>query len=363
MPNLGRRLLKKPFTIKILCIGTNHGPGADALQWAEKDAVDVALLLEGRVGCADAVTCLVAPTLDEVRAALTEIEAARPDVFVLYNSGHGSRFGFLVADDVFRYDELARWIRAIDAKHSLTILDVCHAGAYLRKHAALGEVVGATNLSYLELVAAATPSSRVICSVGVNRLSHEGAGVENGHLTASLLEAVSKCDGTLHGWITDAEMFASLEKISISRFKQRPLALGLTGDLPIVHAQGWLQGSALIIDTQTIPRGWKVSALVLNRYGIPTAIAGMLKDRHGRVLTSAARQFVPADDHDVASAEFQYSADALAEDPYITMTLAVRGVVLLFWHVVVCDLRGRPLEQCMLPIQLGTGSLMSATPW
>lgn len=346
-----QKSLSKPLNIKILCLGTNRAPRASALQWAEKDALDVARLFRGHVGCTDQVICYRAPTIVQVRAALAEIARTRPDVFVFYNSGHGSPAGFSLADDTFSYKELARWISFINAKHSLTILDVCHAGAFIRKHAALGEVVGAVDFMYLELIATATVSSRVICSVGASRLSLEGGSVQNGHMTASLLEAAAWATGTLQGWISDEELFTLLERISIDRFGQYPVALGLTGDFPVVRAQTVMDGAAAIIDNKLVGDEYRFTALVVNRFGIPTSIIGELRNRSGRIFTTLERRFVPENDRIVETAGLTVPPDALLSDRYARLMLHWRGVVPLVWHVEVRDLRGRVFDRCLASIR------------
>lgn len=335
--------------VKVLCLGTNRGPGASRLQYAEKDARDVAALFAGRVGFASSAEYQFAPTIRKARAMLAQLVGQAPDVFVFFNSGHGNSEGILLADGLLRYEELASWIARIDATHTLTILDVCHAGAYLRKHASLGDVVvGGVDTDYLELLASATASSRVLCSVGARRLSHEGGVVANGHFTASLLEGASVAAGRLYGWIDDEELAIATAKVSWHRYGQEPLGLGMTGDLPLLRAQAPVLGSAALV------AGFEGGACVattqvMGRLGVPTELVGTLTTRAGRILFVGARRFVPAADLVIEGGQFVNDESAFAADPTALFALQLYGRVELQWTVEVRDLRQRVLARRIVP--------------
>lgn len=144
-----------------LALGTNTGRGAHRLRCAEKDATDIAHLFAGRVGPATDPMLMLSPRVDEVRGVLRGLVGRRPDVLVIFNSGHGNRNGVLLADGILGYSELTEWIQLIGATHTLVLLDVCHAGAMIKQGLG-GVTVGALDLGYIDALAVATPSTRVL---------------------------------------------------------------------------------------------------------------------------------------------------------------------------------------------------------
>ncbi|MCW5805915.1 MAG: hypothetical protein KIT31_26325 [Deltaproteobacteria bacterium] len=299
------------------------------------------------------MTYFLEPTVAEVRAALLSLWGRKPDVFVLWNSGHGSPRGPVFANGVMRFEELGWLVAGIGARHSLLGLDICHAGGYLVKKGALGEtIVGGLGPEYLAALAAATPSARVLCSVGHDQLAHEGIGVNNGHMTAAFLEAVSVGRGDRSGLLSDATIVAGVRRISRQRWKQDPELEGITADFPVIYDQRELAGDAAIIGTDTLGATYRVSAYVTGRRGVPTRFGATLVNRQGGVLTRFERRFVPHEDEELVSAEFNVPLHAIERD---TTSLAYHfsaGIVPVTWHVAVEDFRGRQLDACHANVAL-----------
>lgn len=338
------RIYGQPDIIGV-CIGTN-GPPPRKLKWAQKDALDVAHVLSGVRGTIPGVHCMGEPTVGEVESALASLAGRCPEVFVLWISGHGTRDGVVFSDDVMLFTTLAAYVAAIGADHSMVGLDTCYSATYLLKKGALGDVViGALDPGYLQALAQATPSARVICSVGPNRLAGEGMGVQNGHMTAAFLEAACVTRGGDDRLITDSPLFDTTEMISVKRWRQQPYAFGLTSDFPVLYDQRDVIGTAAIYSADIVGFEYIVSAVIGNRRGLPTRMRARLLSHSGVVLHELEWRFVPYEDHDIKSTAFSAPIQAFQRDPLSLASHVSHGAVAVRWHVLVEDLRGRVLDE------------------
>lgn len=340
LPNLPR--------VVVLCIGTDRCPGAPPLLFAAKDARNMASFYQGVYGRAATVRCLTNPTGAQLRAELRRIRSERPDLFLLCNSGHGSPTGMQLADGEFGYRELARWMEHVSARHSLVMLDVCHAGAYLEKSGQLGDViVGGEAFDLISLIAEATPGGRVICSTGASRNSFEGLGVTNGCWTAAWLAAASQLTSSLGfgGPLDDATLFYGAAEIAEARWGQQAIAYGLTGDLPLARALDQPVGSAMFIEsTMSGGGGVRASALAFGRQHLPTMLSGTLVNRAGRALATLEHLEVPTDPIQPLTHTFIVPSAIAARDALTSRDLRARGMTELAWQLAVCDLRGRVMR-------------------
>lgn len=324
-----------------LCIGTDLARGARPLRYSIKDADDMARFLSGPVSLGTKVRVLRNPTRKSVQAELQRQASLGVDVFVLYNSGHGTERGIVLADKVLSYEELRSWIAKIGARHSVVILDVCHAGAYLRK--SLGDIVGGVQApDLLARLARATPGNRVMCSVGAGRLAGEGVGIDNGHFTAALLEAAGRID-TTDGLIDDLTLFQGTAEIASARWNQDPIGYDLTGDLPLARAQTFPQGTATLMDVQFSGDALIASTLVFARQRIPTYVSAELVNQAGEVLDVLGRGFVPEDGVELIGHELVVSPGVVYGDELSMCTLLLDGYAPLAWRLCVRDARGREL--------------------
>ncbi len=287
---------------------------------------------------------MLSPRVDEVRGVLRGLVGRRPDVLVIFNSGHGNRNGVLLADGILGYSELTEWIQLIGATHTLVLLDVCHAGAMIKQGLG-GVTVGALDLGYIDALAVATPSTRVFCSVGIDRNAAENAELGNGYFTASVLEAASILNARRNGWINDAELFTAVERIS-KRWGQRPEARGITRNFPVIAEQRDLIGDAVVIGTNPQFNAIAASALIYGRSGIPTRWRAQLMARQGqRVLADFEQRFMPTSDEFETVGVFPVPHGAVMLDPLSQMHLLAIRRAPLAWHVAIEDLRGRVFEE------------------
>lgn len=337
----------RPIRIRVLCIGTDRYP----VKFAEKDASDVAALFGHRYGLPGArVRCLLRPSPAKLRAVLQEIANECPDVFVLFNSGHGGVQGIELANQkLFSYFELRHWIRTIAATHSLIILDTCHSGAFVTVGALSGSVER-VRPNFLELLARATPSTRVLCSVAWDRSAGEGIGVNNGHLATALIEAAATAPGNLHGWIDDEELCDLTSRISIERWDQAPVTQGLTGNFPILLAQPPGAGAAPVIGTQFGRDGsLTVSALTMGRAGMPTVIRATIVNCLGGGVATVDHRTVPKSDSETIVATFPVPEHLLIADSTSAAHLRFRGAAQLLWRFAVGDLHGYGFDHGQMP--------------
>ncbi|KAB2911340.1 MAG: caspase family protein [Kofleriaceae bacterium] len=330
------------LTYRVLCVGVNHD-----LRFAQKDAVDMARFLMGPAGVVEPedVTCLLEPTVDELRAALDEVVAAAPTHFLFFFSGHGAPVGISLRDAIMGFDELADWIASVGADHTFTILDTCHAGAFVAVSGptTLGAIVDDS----LDLLASATPSNRVICSSAAGRLSGEGHGVANGHFTAALLAAMQVAAGDLkgrvHAWISDRRLYDHAHRLLTKRWRQVPVARCLTGDFPVVRDHRRVFGAAAITGASVVDGGLELSFTLSGRFGLPTQVRVQLLNAHRKVLATFGNLVTDEADDDGGALVYTLPSDRVVLDPISQRHLLARGAVPVIWRVSILDARGRVL--------------------
>jgi len=336
------------LTYRVLCVGVNRG-----LRFAQKDAVDVAGYLMGPAGIVQAedVTCLLEPTVAEFHAELHDVIASAPTHFLFFFSGHGSPAGIALRDATMGFDELAAWISAIDAEHTFTILDTCHAGGFI---AVSGPTtLGAIADDSLDLLANATPSSRVICSTAADRLAGEGRGVANGHFTAAFLAAMQLAPGDLKGrtqaWISDSCIFEHTRRTMTRRWRQVPVARRLTGDFPVVQDHRRVFGSASFIRAEVLDGGFELSFALSDRFGLPTVVSVEAQNHRRRPLLTYQNVVTAEADDDTGTLIYPVPLERIALDPTSQLQLLRGGAVPIVWRVSTRDARGRVLaggERC-----------------
>jgi len=118
---------------RVISCGVNGPSGAEPLQFAEKDAADVAALFQSALGPRELAGVALLQGADatgaNILSALAEAVLEASDYLVFYFSGHGTDDGVAAADELLPYDDLAEMIRYVDALHVFFILDVCSAGS------------------------------------------------------------------------------------------------------------------------------------------------------------------------------------------------------------------------------------------
>lgn len=330
--------LPRMLRVSIVCVGTDNSRGQSPLRFATKDAHDMASFLSGPASLGTPAIWMANPTRAQLRAELQRQVELGPNVFIFFNSGHGAKDGIALGDCSLSYVELKKWIAKIDATHSLVILDVCHAGAYLEKSALAGTIVGGVAPDLLAMLASATPGNRVMCSTGSNRLASEGGGVTNGHFTAALLEAGARL-ASQSGWIDDENLFLAAAELTSGRWGQDPVGYNLTGDLPLARSHAGEVGTAMFLEAQLVSHGVMVNALVFGRRGAPTALCGELLNRAGRRLALLEHRFVPEVPVESQGHLFVVPTGLVVRDEVTRRALTARGAAGLTWRFSVRDLR------------------------
>lgn len=359
-----------PPTYRGLTVGVNSSPRTAKLNFAEKDAQDIAALMASPIGpvWSEDVTCLTDITCSQLRSVLFGIAGESPAYLLFFFAGHGSPDGICLRDGLFRYDELAKWIAAIDAKSSLTLIDACNAAAYISKSAA---AVGAIDEDALELLAKATPGNRVICSTGVDRTAGEGDGVANGHFTAAIIAAMMSAPGDMPNdgarWISDRALFGKASRLLTQKWGQVPYARRLTGDFPIVRDHRHVYGEACIAGIETHDDGlnlvFQVSVYIAGRQGLPTVVQAEALNQQGRPLAIMRYQLVAMDEPDVCLATFVLPRSKLLLDPISQIHLLRRHMAPVTWRVSIRDARLRLLDEGQEVVWYRSGTHPSMWAW
>lgn len=195
----------------VIGINTYSSPGIPRLQWAEKDAEDVATLFRDHYGYqvrmltgSQATKAAILSSLDEYQKTL-----GRGDAFLMFFAGHGQSVptgpydlaGFLVPHDAqltlankqdadqwqnnaINMREIAERITAINARHVLVILDACYSG-FIGRRATVAERVHLKQL--LE-----QPSRIVITAGTEDQIALEDSKLRQGIFTYALLNELRK---------------------------------------------------------------------------------------------------------------------------------------------------------------------------
>lgn len=327
---------------KVLCVGVNRD-----LKFAQKDAQDVAGLMASPLSMVPPheVVCLLEPSITEMRRHLYRITQEAPTHFLLFFSGHGSPEGICLSDQTMRFGELARWLTAVQARHTFSILDTCHAGAFLEK----GAVLGALAVDGIDLLARATPSSRVICSSAADRFSGEGMGVPNGHFTASFMAAMMVAPGDLGtrqgAWISDARIYKYTRRILKKQWGQEPVCRRLTGDFPVVRDHKDVVGSGAIVGTDFIDGTFQATIALSGRFALPTTVRVEALNRQGRQLAVFNQVMRASGNDDVRTYSLTFPPEQLMLDPESRLHFRLRQAAPIVWRASILDARGRMLDE------------------
>lgn len=348
------------LSYQMIACGVNQGAGATRLRFAEKDATDVAgLFLSGLGPLQDPNLQLLLgreASVRRVRRALLVVEAARPDCFVFYFSGHGSADGVLCSDGLLHFAALRDHLQAIDAQRMIVVLDVCHAAAFAQYLPAgqVGGLAGILDPDWIELIATATPGTRLLFSAGADRTAGEGGGVPNGHFTYAWTEALIRSPGDLRGrrgrWVSDRRSFAVARKILRDELgvRQEPVGLGVNGDFPLVRSGAdEVVGEATVCDILQHLRSVEVTFAIGNRRLLTTYIRLGIYDAQGQLLWQSEGDVVP--EHDCVRCSEVFERPVLVWPPLRTHQLASAAWssgtpgVAVTWRVEIEDERRRRL--------------------
>jgi len=292
---------------QVVSAGVNEAPGQRRLAWAEKDAADIAAFVgsaQGPLrGSAPAPLRGGGATRRSILSAIREA-GLLSDYLLFYFSGHGGERGIETADGLLEYEKLVRVIESVGAPHTMVVLDVCQAASYLdyflkEAQVEVGGLEGLASPSWLEMLAEATPSMRLVFSSGADRLSAESAAlangreVRNGHFTHSLLEVLKRAGGDLtsedgeHTWISDERAFVFTRSVMRRLFgdDQDAVAVNLTGDFPLALSQLDAPiGDATFLSAKIEAGHLAIDAFVEGREALDTRVRWEIRDRLGTAL-------------------------------------------------------------------------------
>lgn len=342
---------------KLVSVGVNTAPGATPLEYAEQDAANVHALLTsdlGPVPVEDAILLVGrAATTEALNFRLATISLTRPDILLLYFSGHGGESGIGLSDGLFAYRILAEWVQMIGARRSMQILDVCRAASYLDfiKEARVG-VAGVPDLGWLEVLANASPGNRLIFSTGADRNAGEGGEIAGGHFTTALLLALRQGGGDLVGaeqrFVSDRRAFAQTRQIMRQGFKlaQLPVERGLRGDFPLVKSQAEAPvGDAVFLNTKVSHSGLDLSFWVEGRRQVTTYIQYTVKNTLGRVLQQDTLVFAPTDSVEPYQGGLPLEQNVLLDDPLCYFQWHQNRRIDFFWTLTLKDEHGHILDE------------------
>ncbi|WP_437713015.1 caspase family protein [Sorangium sp. So ce448] len=325
----------------VLSIGVNNGPGANRLNFAEKDAVDVFRVLSGALGpprVRGRYLLGTRATRAEVIATLVALALQPPEYLLLYFSGHGSEEGILVADGLLHYADLAQYLQRIRARAMMVILDTCHAAAYGR-FVSPADVAGLGGIdddhTWLRVLSEAHPGMRMLFATSAETLSRESLNAKNGFFTAALLHAFHHAEADLPAGspklISDLQAFvnacAFMQEQQTKNWKrpgsgivplhiQQPQFLGHLGDFPLVRSQvERAVGTATITNVAILPGlSVRVDFVVNGRRNVPTRWCVRLSHPDGSLIIGRSRRFVPAKDEHAEGGRIRFPVSVLDDD-------------------------------------------------
>lgn len=332
---------------KLISIGVNAAPGADVLHFAEQDASRIAEVFTSDLGpvARGAEKLLLGARANRatLTTALLECLLDRPDILMVFFSGHGNREGIALSDGLFQYQSLAAMVSLIAAPRSLQVLDVCHAasyGSYVSE--ARVKVAGALDESWIHVLRRATPGNRLMFSTGADRLSGEGGSIQGGHFTEAFLSALRREGGTLppgmNSFVSDASAFELARRVMRSEFRltQMPEARGLRGDFPLVKSQvDEPVGGAVFLRSEIVPRGVALQFSVFQRRGVPTVLRYTVINAMQELVVEGEIPFTP--DSDVYSGSIPLTYEMLTRSEYCRAQWQHMGRIHYTWNIDVAD--------------------------
>lgn len=345
----------------LLSIGVNDSPGAKLLNFAEKDAQDVFEAFTGGEGPVRPANARLLQgddaTLRIVQRELHRISRAHPEFFVFYFSGHGSPNSLSLADEKLRFSDLYSAIAKIRAERTIVILDSCHAAGYAN-YTPGGPIRlgGVPTRSWLDLLAEATPGTRLIFAVGEDRLSSENNVIENGVFTHALLKGLRHATPDLahegESYVSERRaFFYALRHIKdVQGEDQSPQSRGLVGDFPLFRPQsvndigvGWI--SRAVIGAEEL----HLTIHTNGRQFVPTRLAYQVFLNNGRLLHEGNALLTPQFDATVWYPSIPIDLSWFESDPdswfMLQRVRRFRHASLHFyWILQLLDAGGRSLD-------------------
>ena len=337
----------------LITAGVNASPQQTILDWAEKDAQDFHDLMTSAIGPSPQTTHLLgrAATGQSISRAFMSSALVQPDFLVFYFSGHGDENGLAVADGALHHSNLVDFIRMVDAPHTLLVLDVCRAASFWGwiKEASEG-FAGVPETTWFDVLAQATPSTRMMFSTGPMRDAGERDDLQNGVFTHGLIKALTTMWPTLPAhdptFITDVAAFSAARRF-VRRVDptQTPVAVGLTGDFPMVKSEKVeIVGDASLERVVVFPDHIKLTVRVAKRHKLKTKCAITLHNNNGKVLDFAESVLRPTSKESAYTVTYRVDRRKILADIASRIAL-LNGDAPLTLNVRLLDGVGDPLDQ------------------
>lgn len=354
---------------RVLACGVNTGPASKALEYAAKDAEDVARFFRGSLGPPvhpEHVALLTngAATREAIMSAMLHALLDSPDFLTFYFSGHGARTGILAADGILPYERIISLLRTVRGPSTTIILDVCYAASFLDfiKEARIAGVGLPTDitLAWLDALARATPGTRLMFSTAADRLSGEHRDLQNGIFTHALVRALTRCKGDIDvagaSWVSDARAFAAARQIVRQVAPtQVPLSKNLTGDFPMSLSQAAEPvGAAYFVRTKVESHSLGVSFEVAERVHVRTKFTWRVMNAIGNEVASGGQTLEPSDSESNYEGRIPLPAANLRSDEITGLLLLAQNRARLEWHLALHDEHGHELDSHVVPVVYGT---------
>lgn len=293
----------------LISIGVNDDGANTVLSFAEHDAHEVYEALvgaEGPVAEHQAFRLLGDhATLSNVFKAFDRVKDLSPSHLVFYFSGHGDRDGLALAGQTeISFKELIAELRRLWRCDIFVILDSCEAGGFYQ-YTKRGQIRigGVLDLSYMLALANATPSTRLMFSVGGTRNAGENDQLRHGIFTAALLAAFRHASARLDRddavYLDDQAVFRYIKR-HIREFQgslQAPESFGLTGDFPMLRRErdNSAIGDGLIVGVQADPGQYRLIYLLWlkDRRAVATTFSYEVFSPRGKLLHRESVQIKP----------------------------------------------------------------------
>lgn len=348
---------------KVVACGVNIGPGAETLSYAENDAYDFARHFYSAAGPLTAQTESVQLLLGAdakqsvILAHLALLIKARLDYLVFYFSGHGSNHSILASDKELRFADLAKWLKLVNARRTLIVLDVCHAGSFRRYYKEAKENPPVyVRENWAEVLALSTPGSRLMLASSASQSAHESKDCGGGFFTRSLLEAFARCEGDINlkesSWISEELAFAYAENRTIewSEGAQEPVGMRLDGTMPLALPQASEPIGRARLKITSVSGEFRLSVSVRNREGLRTKLTVCMFGPGGRVFLQETYTLTPGDSEAVYTHLLEVDSEEVEDKLATSVSWLIYERVRLHWFAQLADENGNELAREIFPI-------------
>jgi hypothetical protein len=334
----------------------------EPLTYAESDAVAMHSFLGSGIGpgALGESRLLVGPSASKPKfwGAFTSARLSRAQYLVVYFSGHGNDDGILLSDGFLHFADLIDMIKCTEIERVMVVLDTCGAGGYVShmKQASLEGYGALLSYGWMELLARATPGTRLLLSTGAGRSSIESAEVSGGHFTQTLLYVLNKHFGDLRwgdrAWISDQLAFGGTYKLMRRRFgdDQLPVALGVTGDFPMAVSQvgapvGEAEFGFARLDLHHRRATMELTFRLYQRKNVDTVLLQEVVNLQGEVLFSERCSVVPTDDSTTFEGRLVFPIHVLRQDSISRLQHYAQGRARFDWKLSLMDSHGQLIDR------------------